>query len=620
MTPLRVHVSLLMKSAWFTAIGALCAAFVFIVSASTAAAQSACIYSCTNGSSTQALVADCGTCKATCFAGCAGTTGAKPAAGCYAWRCGTQSEQPNGDNCPVNLLNQTLPANMGDTAAAIQDRASTRQVPTGMFSCRTPLDAADQGQNCLSQSVCGGGRQCCVPNDRRTCAQVLEATAAPGSLTSVRDELTRIERSTNTNRSQFYCQNPPRDSANHRCYNLATPNGCPGQAGAKCCAPEDAIGGLACGTAAGGAVASQVTQLQDRSRTQANEWYCQLALASKGINASEHCLATNTLCRGQYKCCVTPEARTAMGSSAGLPPTTSCVERAARMGNRGDVEGAADLILQQAKQAAGNPAGFDAQYTRATGFECLRACIPADTQRFCVGGGNGCDGAGVQCCLTTAFSRLQVATPQNVCPAGTTGGSTTGGAGTGGAGTGAPSAGGRAGESSPGVTGRLVLPSCIQSGNCELSDILRTGASFANFIFELSGAIFLLMFVVGGIMYLLAGVDSSYPKKGKEFIVTSAIGMIIIFGAAAIVRYVYGTLTQRADPTESTCERQFAAEGFRCSYVPGTTAQEIAQSVDQMGCKSELNLCNLDGQDRNIRCCPTYGSGEPTGTRPPATR
>lgn len=91
---------------------------------------------------------------------------------------------------------------------------------------------------------------------------------------------------------------------------------------------------------------------------------------------------------------------------------------------------------------------------------------------------------------------------------------------------------------------------------------------------------------------------------------TSAIGMIIIFGAASIVRYVYNAFTQVSDPTTSTCERQYAAEGFRCTYVAGDTPAEIARSVDQQACKSETNLCNLQGQDQNIRCCPVYGAGE----------
>ena len=51
---------------------------------------------------------------------------------------------------------------------------------------------------------------------------------------------------------------------------------------------------------------------------------------------------------------------------------------------------------------------------------------------------------------------------------------------------------------------RLQLPTCTQSGNCLLDDIVATGAAFANLLTALSAALFFGTFVYGGARYLLS--------------------------------------------------------------------------------------------------------------------
>lgn len=88
----------------------------------------------------------------------------------------------------------------------------------------------------------------------------------------------------------------------------------------------------------------------------------------------------------------------------------------------------------------------------------------------------------------------------------------------------------------------LVLPSCTQSGNCTLDDIVTTGASFANLLTQLSAALFFATFVYGGALYLLSFGDKSRVDKGKKAITGAAIGMAIVLGAWTLVNYIANSL------------------------------------------------------------------------------
>ena len=83
-----------------------------------------------------------------------------------------------------------------------------------------------------------------------------------------------------------------------------------------------------------------------------------------------------------------------------------------------------------------------------------------------------------------------------------------------------PVAGGEApsggGASATRVRGGLVLPACVSDGKCTLDDIIQTGVNFANFLFGISGAVFLAIFVYAGILYLTSGGSAERAGKGKK--------------------------------------------------------------------------------------------------------
>ncbi len=78
--------------------------------------------------------------------------------------------------------------------------------------------------------------------------------------------------------------------------------------------------------------------------------------------------------------------------------------------------------------------------------------------------------------------------------------------------------------------------------SCGLSEVQLVIVTVAQMILGLSGSIALLMFVIGGIIYLTSGGNPSKVQKGTKMITGAVIGLLIIFSAGVIVKFLLGTL------------------------------------------------------------------------------
>lgn len=117
----------------------------------------------------------------------------------------------------------------------------------------------------------------------------------------------------------------------------------------------------------------------------------------------------------------------------------------------------------------------------------------------------------------------------------------------------APAAGTVAPTTAPsGGTGslRFSLPTCTETGNCTLTDIINTGVRFANFLIAFSGVIFLITFLYAGAWLVFFAYDAGAIKKAQGMITGAAIGIVIVMTAGVAVRFVgtalgvNGTLTR----------------------------------------------------------------------------
>lgn len=101
----------------------------------------------------------------------------------------------------------------------------------------------------------------------------------------------------------------------------------------------------------------------------------------------------------------------------------------------------------------------------------------------------------------------------------------------------------------PGISGRLGLPACAVShdpsiaGRCTLNDIKTVAVNFANFLMGLAAAFFLAIFVWAGFKYIFFAYDSGVAADARKTLVSAAIGMLLVLGAATIVRFVSSAAT-----------------------------------------------------------------------------
>ncbi|OIO52096.1 hypothetical protein COY93_03630 [Candidatus Uhrbacteria bacterium CG_4_10_14_0_8_um_filter_58_22] len=67
-------------------------------------------------------------------------------------------------------------------------------------------------------------------------------------------------------------------------------------------------------------------------------------------------------------------------------------------------------------------------------------------------------------------------------------------------------------------------------------------ARILTFFTAISGSLALLMFVYGGVLWLTSGGETGRIETGKKAITWSVIGLLVIFGAYAMLRVIFVTL------------------------------------------------------------------------------
>lgn len=156
------------------------------------------------------------------------------------------------------------------------------------------------------------------------------------------------------------------------------------------------------------------------------------------------------------------------------------------------------------------------------------------------------------------------------------------------------------GGSSGGSALRLQLPACIQSGNCGLDDIIETGVNFANFLFGISGAIFLAIFVYAGFKYIFFASNSSEVSSAKGMLVNATIGIILMFGASALVTTVYNAFRAGSAGGDARCAAAFSANSCQPLSANWEDVDERNEEIRSRSCQP--GLC---GDDNRLVCCPT---------------
>ncbi|OGL67008.1 hypothetical protein A2856_00780 [Candidatus Uhrbacteria bacterium RIFCSPHIGHO2_01_FULL_63_20] len=91
-----------------------------------------------------------------------------------------------------------------------------------------------------------------------------------------------------------------------------------------------------------------------------------------------------------------------------------------------------------------------------------------------------------------------------------------------------------------------ISKACGNAGDCELDDIMQVVVNVGNYAVGLVGSLVFLMWVISGVRYLganfMPGGFEENIKKGKQGMVISTVGLLIVFGAFAGIQTLNAVL------------------------------------------------------------------------------
>jgi hypothetical protein len=89
-----------------------------------------------------------------------------------------------------------------------------------------------------------------------------------------------------------------------------------------------------------------------------------------------------------------------------------------------------------------------------------------------------------------------------------------------------------------------ICEEAIKCGDLTLCDMLQVGINIGRYIFSIIGAVVLLFFIYGGLTWITSMGIANRVQKGKDILLNSVIGMLIIFSAYSMVVLTVKLLTK----------------------------------------------------------------------------
>lgn len=96
-----------------------------------------------------------------------------------------------------------------------------------------------------------------------------------------------------------------------------------------------------------------------------------------------------------------------------------------------------------------------------------------------------------------------------------------------------------------------VTQDCIDYGKCPLRDIAQVIVNIGTFIMGIVGSVFLIMFIIGGFIWMTANGNQNRVQKGLDTIRDAFVGALLVLGAYIIVNTVISLITTGAFPDQN---------------------------------------------------------------------
>ncbi|NCU39741.1 hypothetical protein EOL99_02515 [Candidatus Falkowbacteria bacterium] len=79
-------------------------------------------------------------------------------------------------------------------------------------------------------------------------------------------------------------------------------------------------------------------------------------------------------------------------------------------------------------------------------------------------------------------------------------------------------------------------------GNYRVNDIVNMAVNVSDIILGLVGSLSLLVFVIGGVMFMLSAGSKEKVQRAKQVIISAVVGLIIVFSSWLIISFVITSL------------------------------------------------------------------------------
>lgn len=99
-------------------------------------------------------------------------------------------------------------------------------------------------------------------------------------------------------------------------------------------------------------------------------------------------------------------------------------------------------------------------------------------------------------------------------------------------------------------------------GDYTLNDMVLVAVSASRWVLGIVGSLALLMFIYGGLMFLISAGSSDRVSKAKLILIAAVAGLAIVFSSYLIIKFVLGTMGINWDGTNAKVVLQAAQIKF----------------------------------------------------------
>lgn len=126
---------------------------------------------------------------------------------------------------------------------------------------------------------------------------------------------------------------------------------------------------------------------------------------------------------------------------------------------------------------------------------------------------------------------------------------------------------------SDGTTTQFIPCACLvgNAEKCGLTEFAQLFANLYSFGLKYLGALALLLFVIGGIMFMVAGGNQERVTRARHILVGTTIGLMIVLGSYLIVDQFQKMLgvdskygLPGSQPSKTECETRYGLSGGIC--------------------------------------------------------